>query len=335
MILNGWYARYDKNMIELALMCLFMLILSFVFDTKTRSGKEVNVDLKIVKSTQYVGIGWMTVFFFWFPIFLVIAKINWQGWFIFVPLATSYYLFKSIELREKKHIIWSLIVNILVLIIGISQYINIFPNKIFIAENHLLILHLMIPEFILFMILTGYFMLSAFRDHKYMSSLFLSIILIIFIGFMPRLMILSVPLLFYWLSKLDIISSRIMILFMLVISLILTMPMINEFQYDKYSYLDYEEDICGDIMNCTIVSDYSIGHVLRYKYNHSVMFSGHPSNITKEMNILYYRNESCEQCVLVYDIDDNDRFELYRRELGLPINELFNDTPKPSFIIFP
>jgi hypothetical protein len=101
---------------------------------------------------------------------------------------------------------------------------------------------------------------------------------------------------------------------------VIWIPEMAYFHTDAYSMIKDMPDPCDH--NCTIISDWSYGHIYRYYWNETVKYRASPPDIHEELYYLYYQNLTCDDCVYVIHPDDYDRFDSYAKVLHMPILNL-------------
>ena len=305
--MNGWFGRYDKNILELFLFVMLMKLVGTMF-TEPTTDKVLG---------RPVSFSWRWVFFPLLSVYFLLAKYLWQGWYIFVGIFILYYFLISIYKQSKLDIMISFCFLTTVVTYLALNYVKMFPNKQFIFENTLSIWHLVNVEFVMFVLIFVFSMKLLLKIEE-AEFIIMTTITLCCIFFFPRLMLFIIPLLAYLLSLGNNWNYfKWGLLFVILFSF---MPFergyMNYFQHDQLINITSAPDPCGD-KDCIIVSDWTYGWVYLNTWKHPVMFKGHPSNITDELDYLYYKNKTCDKCVLVYQPEDKMKFEFYKNKLEL------------------
>jgi hypothetical protein len=304
---NSWFARIDKNMIEILLFMIFILIM-LMYKAKS--------------------IDWLVPFTLSLVIFFFIAFMLWQGSMLFIVYAAGYIMlyeyFKNPKLLNFK----TLILIILLLILSVIVVLMKFPNYMYlVAEGMPNIGHYIFPEVIIFIILYFATAKVMFKQHR-KFFIIASLVFFSFI-FLPRVMLFMVPMISIIYASSGIKIDRLTMfcaLFILASFFVLSM---HYFSVDHHLDIKHYPDPCkthNATGNCVIISQWGKGHFYRNIWNETIMFIAHPSKPVEMLDYLYYRNKTCPpglDCILVYHPDDYDILDQDRQLLRMPESDSF------------
>ena len=290
---NGFLFILDKNIFTLL---IFMLLLQYMSVWK-------NGDVWF--NTAYLFI------IFWISTFV------WAGWLILIVIFLLYNILplffyyknkdkgseitlnlENFDLKNRPGFLKIFFSGILIYIIfyGIKTTVK---NAQFIREMHFMLIHLLLLEcsiFIIFLIL-----FYRFMDNEFIS---ISVVCIASAFVFPRFIMFIAPLLYIMLYYLEKNYSLLTygLIFIIMSQAIFFYPF---YQNDIYKEIADMKDPCINetinFNNCTIISSWDNGHVLKYYFpEHKVKYKAHPTNINVMLDLLYYKNMTCKDCVYVY-----------------------------------
>jgi len=246
-----------------------------------------------------------------------ISTFVWAGWLILIVIFLLYNILplffyyknkdkgseitlnlENFDLKNRPGFLKIFFSGILIYIIfyGIKTTVK---NAQFIREMHFMLIHLLLLEcsiFIIFLIL-----FYRFMDNEFIS---ISVVCIASAFVFPRFIMFIAPLLYIMLYYLEKNYSLLTygLIFIIMSQAIFFYPF---YQNDIYKEIADMKDPCINetinFNNCTIISSWDNGHVLKYYFpEHKVKYKAHPTNINVMLDLLYYKNMTCKDCVYVY-----------------------------------
>lgn len=309
--MNGWYGRLDKNAIELLLFCMFTLIITSFFYKQ-----PVEINALGIKHKQH----WSYNFLFYMVIFFIMARYFWQGYYIFIIILAMFYVLYVIVFRKINK--YSVFIIALCLCLGLYYYLKIYNHSYgLILEDRLTLYDFLFPEYLMFISLLLINMVYdlILKVEKDIDFYIYCGIILSLTYFMPRLILFTVPLMcilmMMALNK-NVIGKFFVILFITWL-LIQSIMYLGYFNKPVYNDILSQQDPCitQNIKNCTIIGDWGYGHVYRYAWNETVLYKGHPTNISDELDYLYYKNKTCANCVYIIPDNFTEMFEYYAKNI--------------------
>jgi hypothetical protein len=269
--------------------------------------------------------------------FFYICRYYWQGWYFFAVFECLFIITYELMITRRKDMIFyaaitfSMMLSVWLLIMKFPAYMML------VAEMQPDIMHFLYPEFIIMILIIGF---CAKQIHNKDNRLLILMLITLFCCLIiPRTMLfcvimisLACPYIRWKDKKVKIIASY------CIIGLIaFWAASLIYFETDHFTDIEAIKDPCYPYPahNCTIVSDWSYGHIYRDLWNTSVMFSGNPSQPYEILDYMYYRNKTCDptlHCVYVWHPRDYDILQSYVDKLGL--HSVYQEKHKNIFISY-